>query len=180
MRWKITNAITFVLLSCFVAVFYGAIYFQLPWGCVFFAGGFFLFAGLFVEAHRAIHRKYMLSREIEAVVVTLTGGLAAFFLSGLDAGAGPLGSVIGAGVVGLAGFEILKKFGAQELAAPLYCGAFVGMSSPVIFSAEMVAAASMVAGVVYIAAHGLYSGTGGTLGTIAFVGTTIIRKLTGG
>lgn len=186
MRWKAVNAATFSLLSAFVFLYYGMIYFQMPAPlayAAFFAGAVFLCVGLLVETKLVVHRKYTFAQDFEVLAVTLVGGLATFALSTFDVdigGFGPFGPVVAAGVVGLLGFEILKKFDAVELAAPLYAGAFVGMSSGAIFSFEMVAAASLLAGIVYIAAHELYNGTGGTLGTIAFIGTTAVRKLFGG
>jgi len=41
----------------------------------------------------------------------------------------------------------------------------------------MIAAAGLVSAAVYILANDLYAGSGGKLGTMAFIGTTIIRKL---
>jgi len=183
MRWTLVNATGFGLLSGFVLLYYFMIYFQMQGLLaltIFFAGAALLFFGLAVEMKRIKHRKYSLERELEIIAASLIGGLITFSLSLFNFGFGALGPVIAAGIVGLAGFELLKKFKAIELSLPLYAGAFVGMSSPLIFSIHSIALASMVTGIIYIIAHELYSGTGGLLGTMAFTSTTITRRFFGG
>ncbi len=179
MKPKLLNAATFLLIAISILAYYGMVYFQLkaPFAHgMFLAGLVILFIG--ISSQKACIRNGKCAvRKIGIFSATLSGGLATFYLSGLDAGFGLAGPVLAASAVGLAGFEILQKLKLHELAAPLYCGAFIGMSSYSFFSFEMVAAAGLVSSAIYIFANGLYAGSGGKLGTIAFMGTTAIRKI---
>jgi hypothetical protein len=86
-----------------------------------------------------------------------------------------LGVIVAAAVVGLAADQLLPTH-----AAAVYCGTFVGMASPALFPAlETVTAAGLVAGVVFVAAQGVFDGFGGKLGTTAFVGCAAVALLTG-
>jgi len=179
MNLKLVNAAVFLLIAAFMLLYYGMTYFQMPSPLargIFFGGAITLCIGL-LSQHQVKNRKHAFVRILGVISATLAGGLAAFYLSGLDAGLGIIGPVIAASVVGLAGFEILQKLGKSELAPPMYCGAFIGMSSYAFFSIEMIAAVCLVSAAVYILANDLYAGSGGKLGTIAFIGTTIVRKL---
>jgi hypothetical protein len=172
----------FALLSAFVLLYYGMLYFQLssPVLAAFFVGAALLCVGIAVQNGRTKRGRHTLAWDLEVFGATLAGGVATFGLSGYDAGFGTLGAVIAASAVGLLGCEALHKLGAPRLAAPLYCGAFVGMSSAAFFSFSAIAAASLIAGAVYVASDRVFTESGGKLGTIAFVGTTAIRKLLGG
>ncbi|MBU3957845.1 MAG: hypothetical protein KKB25_02115 [Nanoarchaeota archaeon] len=179
MNMKFANAATFLLIAAFMFLYYGMVYFQLPFPIargIFFGGGIILCIGL-LSQRQVKNRKRAFVRRFGVISATLAGGLAAFYLSGLDAGFGIIGPVIAASAVGLAGFEILRKLGKGELAPPMYCGTFIGMSSHAFFSIEMIAAAGLVSAAVYILASDLYTGSGGKLGTIAFIGTAIVRKM---
>lgn len=181
MHHRHSNAIVFVIISAFLLLYYAMIYFQMTTPLirtVFFVGVVLFCVGL-LEIEWKEHGMRTTGKELEIIISTLLGGITTFELSKYDAGYGPLGSVVAAGAIGLAGYEIIQKFRKNELAAPLYCGAFVGMSLGSIFSFEMIAAASLLAGALYIASRELYTGSGGKLGTIAFIGTTIIRALFG-
>lgn len=179
MNRKFANAATFLLIAFFALIYYGMVFFQLPAPLareIFFVGGIILCIGLLGQKG-CIKNGGCAVRRIGIVSATLAGGLATFYISGLDAGFGVLGPVIAASAVGFLGYEILQKLGLAELAPPMYCGAFVGMSSYAFFSLEMIAAAGMVSAAVYILANDLYAGSGGKLGTIVFIGTTVVRKL---
>ncbi len=180
MNRKFANAAAFLLIAAFMLLYYGMVYFQMPAPPargIFFAGGIILCIGLICQKGCLKNRKHAFVRRFGVISATLAGGLATFYLSGLDAGFGTLGPVIAASAVGLVGYETLQKTGLAELAPPMYCGAFIGMSSYAFFSIEMIAAAGLVSAAVYILANDLYAGSGGKLGTIAFIGTTIVRKL---
>lgn len=177
---KFANAAVFLLIAAFMLLYYGMVYFQLPpplAHAIFFAGGAVLCIGLLSQSGCIKNRKCAFVRRLGVILATLAGGLATFYLGGLNAGFGNIGPVIAASAVGLTGFEILQKLGKSELAPPMYCGAFIGMSSYAFFSIEMIAAAGLVSAAVYILANDLYAGSGGKLGTIAFIGTTAVRKL---
>lgn len=176
---KLVNAAVFLLIAAFMLLYYGMVYFQLlsPLARgIFFGGAVTLCIGL-LEQRQIKNRKRAFVRRLGVISATLAGGSATFYMGGLDAGFGMLGPVIAASAVGLTGFEILRKLGKSELAPPMYCGAFIGMSSYAFFSIEMIAAAGMVSAAIYILANDLYAGSGGKLGTIAFIGTMIVRKL---
>lgn len=182
MNHKHISIAMFALLSAFVLLYYGMTYFQLAGLALaaFFAGAILLCVGIMVQNGRTKRDAHTLAWDLEVFAVTLAGSISTFAMSGYNAGFGPLGPVIAASAVGLLGYEVLHRFGAPRLAAPLYCGAFVGMSSAAFFSFSAIAAASLIAGAIYVASDRVFTESGGKLGTIAFVGTTAIRKLLGG
>lgn len=118
--------------------------------------------------------KYLLLQEIKDVkaakkafefLAVFIGGITTFYLS-IDLG---LGAVVAASVIG-----ILADMVAPEYGVPAYCGAFVGMSSNALFfSYSEVALASAIAGIVYVITRDVFSGFGGKLGTIAFIGASL-------
>ncbi|MDG5759586.1 hypothetical protein QA600_09565 [Natronococcus sp. A-GB1] len=82
---------------------------------------------------------------------------------------GGLTPVVAASVTGLLAVVVRRP-----LAVPAYCGAFVGMTSPIVFPTYwqgLVAAALAVA--VYLLAQPVFHGVGGKLGTTAFVGAAL-------
>ena len=77
-----------------------------------------------------------------------------------------LGAVVGSALVGLVGALLVPKY-----AVALFCGSFVGMSSPAVFAyLGWVALAGLFAALLFVAAQGVFDGFGGKLGTIAFAG----------
>jgi hypothetical protein len=77
-----------------------------------------------------------------------------------------LGPVVAAALVGLLAGLFVPAYG-----PPVYCGSFVGMVGPGVFTAlPVVAGAGVVAGVVFVAAKHVFDGFGGKLGTTALVG----------
>ncbi|EMA06634.1 hypothetical protein SAMN05443574_10558 [Haloarcula vallismortis] len=86
-----------------------------------------------------------------------------------------LGPVVASALVGLLAGLFVPAYG-----APVYCGSFVGMVGPGIFSdLQAVAGAGLVAGVVFVAAKHVFDGFGGKLGTTAFAGCGIVALMTG-
>lgn len=106
-----------------------------------------------------------ISRKTFEFLAVVIGGVFTFYLS-YDIG---MGVVIGASLVGILTDMVLPEYG-----APAYCGAFVGMSSnALLFNYGEVAIASAIAGVVYVLSRDVFSGFGGKLGTIAFIGAAL-------
>ena len=63
---------------------------------------------------------------------------------------------------------------AKDYAIPVYCGAFVGMSSALVLSnIWLVLLASVLAALLFVISKNIYLGVGGRLGTIAFMGVTL-------
>jgi hypothetical protein len=102
-----------------------------------------------------------------ATVAAVTLGAATTRLAAVELA---LGAVVAAAAVGL-----LAAWLTPGYAAPVYCGAFVGMASPALFANPLaVTVAGVVAGVVFVAADGVFTGYGGKLGTTAFVGCSAV------
>lgn len=174
--YKKISVISFFLLSFFVLLFYGMMFFEIPNNLkpIFFVGVFFLVLGLVGEIRVGELRISL--EELKILVIVSSSAVITFLLSVLA----NLGPVIGASVVGLAYTLFVSKFAKsiKHLAQPIYCGAFVGMGSPLIFtSLELVGLAGLLAGIVFILSEKIYEGVGGTLGTIGFVGSVIAKKL---
>lgn len=106
---------------------------------------------------------------ITQVFFVLIGAVGTYFLSiNLS-----LGAVIASGVCGTLGsfLPLINKKSEILKTAPvaLYCGSFVGMSSPLIAkNIIFVALAGLIAGLIYIFSKNVMNGFGGKLGTIAF------------
>lgn len=80
-----------------------------------------------------------------------------------------LGAVVAASLVAIIAYLVVPKYG-----VPVYCGAFVGMtSSALLFTRSEVAIASAIAGIIYVLSSYVFGGFGGKLGTIAFISTII-------
>ncbi len=101
----------------------------------------------------------------------VVGSFATFVLS-VTLGLGP---VVAAGVIGIAATLFAPKWD-----VPAYCGAFVGMACHTVFGYPLLTAATLVAGVVYVASRDGFGGFGGKLGTIAFSGCVLGALLRGG
>lgn len=119
--------------------------------------------------------------DIEAVDPERMAGIGAALLFGTLATLalvieGGLNPVVAASITGIA-----VALAAPTVAVPAYCGAFVGMTSPLVFPNYWYGfGAAAVATVVYIVALPVFHGVGGKLGTTAFVGTTVTIVVTGG
>lgn len=98
-------------------------------------------------------------------IAVLGGAILTYALSvNLD-----LGAVIASSLVGVIAALVVPAYG-----VPLYCGAFVGMTSAqLLVTHGELAIAGAVAGVVYLLTTDVFSGFGGKLGTIAFTGSVI-------
>lgn len=95
--------------------------------------------------------------------VMVVAGNALTFVLSVEAG---FGAVVASSVVGLLGAMLVRKH-----ATAIFCGSFVGMSSPDVYSyAGVVLVAGVCAGIVFVIAKHVLNGFGGKLGTIAFAG----------
>jgi hypothetical protein len=82
---------------------------------------------------------------------------------------GRLTPVVAASLTGLLAVVV-----SRPLAVPAYCGAFVGMTSPIVFPTYWQGlVAAILAVVVYLLAQPVFHGVGGKLGTTAFVGAAL-------
>ncbi len=78
-----------------------------------------------------------------------------------------LGAVVAACLVG-----VFANLLFREYEVPVYCGAFVGMSSTGLFFSHFeLLIAAIIAGLVFIIVGNVFKGFGGKLGTVAFIGT---------
>jgi len=85
------------------------------------------------------------------------------------------GVVVAAALVGLLADRLVPSYGPA-----VYCGAFVGMASPALFTGlTAVTAAGLLAGGVFVAADQVFEGFGGKLGTTAFVGCAAVALALG-
>ncbi len=104
--------------------------------------------------------------------VAVTG--AALVTYGVSVGFG-LGPVLASGFVGLAGAMLAPK-----RAVAIYCGSFVGMASPEAFeSVAGVGLSGAVAGGLFALSERCFTGLGGRLGAVAFVGSLASALLHG-
>lgn len=93
-----------------------------------------------------------------------------------------LGSVFSAGIIGTTGSYLYlfnkKSNFLKQVAAPIYCGAFIGMTSLNIkYVYEMILVASLFTSLLYFITKPLYVGVGGKLGTLAFIGVLLSMLL---
>ena len=104
-------------------------------------------------------------QEIRIIGALFVGGFITFVL----VAEGGLSPVVAASLTGIA-----AALYDRNLAIPAYCGAFVGMTSPVVFTAYWhgLVAACVAAGV-YLLVQPVFHGVGGKLGTTAFVGASL-------
>ena len=85
-------------------------------------------------------------------------------------------AIVSAAVVGIVAALLTPKY-----AVPAYCGAFVGMTSPELFTTYWHALlASGFASAMFVLAQPVFHGIGGKLGTTAFVGAALTIATTSG
>ena len=65
----------------------------------------------------------------------------------------------------------------KRVAVAIFCGTFVGMTSPSLFSLLEIAIASTIAGLLFVKGKPYFSGIGGKLGTTAFFGNMVYLLL---
>ena len=123
------------------------------------------------EFRDAVFGEAVAARQLEradaadALAVTAAGPVT--YVVSVWLGQGP---VVASALIGLLAALVLG-----EQAVPAYCGTFVGMvSAAVLPTLTPVAAASLVAGLVFVASKRLFDGFGGKLGTTAFLGCAAV------
>ncbi|WP_255194217.1 hypothetical protein [Natronobeatus ordinarius] len=83
-------------------------------------------------------------------------------------------SIVAAGIVGAVGVVVLADYD-----VPIYCGAFVGMTSPELFTTYAQAyLAGLLAGLTFVVVRPVFEGFGGKLGTTAFVAAVPVVAFT--
>ncbi|MFA0963689.1 hypothetical protein AB9P05_17925 [Roseivirga sp. BDSF3-8] len=91
------------------------------------------------------------------------------------------GTVIAVGVVGVAASflpSLIKKAWVRSAPSAIYCGAFVGMTSPAVLPGyTFILLAGAAAGLLLVASKNIFNGYGGKLGTIAFGGVFLVVLL---
>ncbi|WP_147270916.1 hypothetical protein [Haloplanus salinus] len=106
-------------------------------------------------------------------LVAVAGGTLLTVAGATELGLSP---IVSASLVGVGAAVVV-----QRVAVPVYCGAFVGMTSPEVFGSYwQVTLAAVLAGLLFTAAHPVFHGLGGKLGTTAFVGVSLVAVPTAG
>ena len=176
--WPKINKITFIFLSFFLVILFLTLFSTTKTTLsviIAILGLGILVEGLIDEKKKLKHERFTLARELEVLIILPVAATLTFFISTrIDLGYGLLGPVVAAGCIGFLG----SFFKSCKLANPIYCGTFVGMSSTAAFPNFWLASiAGLIAGFVFIISHEIYNQTGGTLGTIAFSGVNITKKI---
>lgn len=125
------------------------------------------------ELRRIIHAETVAVGEAHWNLVAVIGGALVTFAGAVELGLSP---IVAASLVGIVAGVIV-----EDRAVPVYCGAFVGMTSPSLFGSYWLATlAAVLAGGLFAAAHPVFHGVGGKLGTTAFVGVVLTAIPTAG
>ena len=90
-----------------------------------------------------------------------------------------ISAVISASIVGLVGGIIGLIIPNKMFAPVVFCGAFVGMSSPSLFSLSFVVTAGILSGILFQATTNVFVGFGGKLGGIAFLAVAAVFYIKG-
>ncbi|MBW3015932.1 hypothetical protein KY330_05920 [Candidatus Woesearchaeota archaeon] len=173
----------YFMLTVFLSVFFGVAMYEKKSSLSLFL--FLVLLLAFVQGLRIVYcksrkKRYTMREHYNVVIGSVMGAVVTYYIS-VNLGYGP---VIGAGVVGVLGALICKGIGCLSgLGAPVYMGAFVGMSSALVLPGfALVALAGLIAGILFVSTHDVYIGLGGKLGTMAFMGVCLallIMKLVG-
>jgi hypothetical protein len=125
------------------------------------------------ELRRVIHEGSVVVDGARWNLVAVGVGTLVTFAGATELGLSP---IVAASLVGVAAAVATRR-----VAVPAYCGAFVGMTSPEVFGSYwQVTLAAVLAGVLFTAAHPVFHGLGGKLGTTAFVGVLLVALPTAG
>jgi hypothetical protein len=175
MSWKrLFHRIGFLVLSIMVLLLYSFTAYH-SWivkrigalVVVFIISG--LIKGIVIEGKHlwgSDHRDHLFtSASVKAFAAVMAGAIIAFALK-VNLGLGP---VVGAGLTALIASLVVPSLG-----VPIYCGAFVGMTSARLFIEYTdLCLAAAIAGAIYLLTQRSYLGLGGKLGTVAFTGTFV-------
>ena len=171
----------FILLSATVIVLLGATVvtgLRTQWiagiiSLIVLAGAFItiLSEGKRILADKMFIDELPLIKHVYEFLGVLIGGILASIIA-RDLG---LGAVVAASLVAITAHLVVPKY-----SVPVYCGAFVGMTSKaLLFTSTEVAIASVIAGIVFVICSYVFSGFGGKLGTIAFISTVVTSLILG-
>jgi hypothetical protein len=109
----------------------------------------------------------------KVVAALLFGSLLTYFLVTSMS----INVVLAASAVGTCGVYVpglLRIKDSKDYVAPIYCGAFIGMSSALIFpNVSWLLFSSVLSALLFIISKNIYLGVGGKLGAIAFMGVSI-------
>jgi hypothetical protein len=179
---ELSSVVAFLTISVFLFLFYALAIFDSRYiqKTILVIGALFFVEGVYALKKKIGHDSADLVLDLTMVVAIMSAAVVTFVIS--VNGGGP---VVAAAGVSLAYAYLAEQAGKrlknpifETLSAPVYCGAFVGMSFELIFTNTwMVALAALVAGLVYVISDGVYEGIGGKLGTIAFVGSLVAKMM---
>lgn len=110
-------------------------------------------------------------KENAGQMLALLIGAAATFLLVKTVG---ISAVIASAIIGIIAGLIFPQY-----AVAAFCGSFVGMASPLMFSFPMLLLAGALAAILYHVGGSCYAGIGGKLGTTAFFGTLGVALIYG-
>lgn len=177
---KALNFLVFTILASFLMTFVLAAFYEHTKQKVLLFLYLFIISvtmwGIFQFAKR-IGQKTHLFEHKEILIAACTFGAVLTHVLNVDAG---LGAVISASLAGLLAslLGFLKNKQVSSLPPAIYCGAFVGMSSPLVLSnILLITIAGFVAGILYSLTPNVLVGAGGKLGTMAFIGTVTVTLL---
>lgn len=123
------------------------------------------------ELRRVIDEGTVAISEAHWNLLAVVGGTILTFAGVVELGVSP---IVAASVVG-----IIAAIVVRSVAVPVYCGAFVGMTSPALFGSYWYATlAAVLAGLLFTVAHPVFHGLGGKLGTTAFIGVLLVVSST--
>lgn len=171
------NTFGFLLLTCFLLLFYTFMIYEaaVHVKMILYIVVLLLADGLFFVKSKLELGRQKIGRGMKELTAVTAAAIVTFVVS-----VEGLGPVIAAAAVGLLYSTVSERFGRpwKILSAPVYCGAFVGMSfKPAYTDLWMVALAGLAAGLVYFVTDRVFEGVGGKLGTVAFIGSLGIKIL---
>ena len=126
---------------------------------------------------RKLNFRIAVFRKLDLLLVPITAlGAVATYAIDIQTG---FGAVLAAGIIGLISsflpFINRKSEILRELPVAIYCGAFVGMTSPLVANGySFILASGLLAGIILISTKTTLHGYGGKLGTIAFGGVSMV------
>ena len=137
-----------------------------------------LFLAFFYYKNHKPERSVFRKLDILLVLLTITGAVLTYWLN-FEFG---LGAVLAAGITGLFSslFPFLNRRSdlLRELPVAMYCGAFTGMTSPLLAKGfGFIFCAGLFTGLILVISKNTLHGFGGKLGTIAFGGVSLMSLI---
>lgn len=167
----ITRLIGFLILYAFVLVLFTTTLINLATtNLTFFIALTFFMIGTLYTGYKVfieeVYKKTTLINTDNSLMVFLAVVIGSFTAYGLHYFLSC--PVLGAAIVGLLGAIFVKSY-----QVPIYTGAFVGMSSVLLFGVWPFVFATLLAGIIFVLTKDIFNGYGGKLGTIALSGATL-------